>query len=88
MSYHAFGVLMVGALYLARKSHLLQFALGAALVWWYCVEHGSYFELPALIGLGLLFFYNGKRGRSMKWFFYVFYPAHILIIGLLHMWLF
>lgn len=88
MSYHAFGVLMVGALYLARKSHLLQFALGAALVWWYCVEHGSYFELPALISLGLLFFYNGKRGRSMKWFFYVFYPAHILIIGLLHMWLF
>lgn len=24
--------------------------------------------------------YNGKRGHSMKWFFYAYYPAHLLVI--------
>lgn len=24
--------------------------------------------------------YNGKRGRPLKWFFYAYYPAHLLVI--------
>jgi hypothetical protein len=27
--------------------------------------------------------YNGKPGVRSKWFFYIFYPAHLLLIGLL-----
>lgn len=42
--------------------------------------------LYALVGCGLtiplLLAYNGKRGRPMKYFFYVYYPAHIIILGL------
>lgn len=30
----------------------------------------------------LLGAYNGGRGRSMKWFFYAYYPAHIAVLGL------
>ena len=81
MSYHAFGVLLCGALYLGRRFRLLQIALGALLVAWYCWDHADLFESYAVIGLALLLFYNGKRGRAMKWFFYVFYPAHLLIIA-------
>lgn len=33
--------------------------------------------------------YNGKRGKwkGMKWFFYLYYPAHLFICGLIRIWL-
>lgn len=34
--------------------------------------------LPAIIML----FYNGKKGPSMKYFFYAFYPLHLIILEL------
>ena len=40
----------------------------------------------AVIGMAL---YNGQRGKNarvnrfMKWFFYIYYPAHLFVIGLL-----
>ena len=44
------------------------------------------FALYPLVGctatIPLLCAYNGKRGKSMKWFFYAYYPAHIAVLGL------
>ena len=44
------------------------------------------FALYPLVGcsatIPLLWAYNGGRGRSMKWFFYAYYPAHIAVLGL------
>lgn len=39
-----------------------------------------------LLGVGLTFFYNGKKGPSVpggKWLWYVLYPAHLLVLGLI-----
>lgn len=47
---------------------------------------------PAAACLTILFLYNGKEtgcgrpaGKSQKWFFYLYYPAHLLVIGLIKM---
>ena len=44
------------------------------------------FALYPLLGctatIPLLLAYNGSRGRPMKWLFYAYYPAHILVLGL------
>lgn len=38
-------------------------------------------------GIIILCFYNGKRAKRgqkfSKWFFYIFYPAHLLLLGLI-----
>ena len=40
-----------------------------------------------LAGFAILFLYNGKRAekgrRFSQWFFYLFYPVHLLILGLI-----
>lgn len=39
--------------------------------------------LGALIGVLLLLFYNGKKGNDrLKWFFYTYYPIHLLLLYL------
>lgn len=38
-------------------------------------------ELPGLIALVFIFFYNGKRGyNKMQWLFYFYYPLHLLTL--------
>lgn len=44
------------------------------------------YHMPYLLS-GLAFFplamYNGKKGKGLKWLFYIFYPGHLLIIFLI-----
>lgn len=48
----------------------------------------SMYEEPwALLGFGLILTYNGERGKQNKWFNYLFYPVHLLILGMLRMYL-
>lgn len=43
----------------------------------------SFYRLFALLSIPVLLLYNGQKGKySLKWFFYIFYPTHLLIIWL------
>lgn len=50
--------------------------------------YNEMFQVGVLLCLPLLRLYNGERGggRSSKWTFYVFYPAHLLVLGLFRLW--
>jgi len=37
--------------------------------------------LCALVAVVLVFLYNGKPGRKIKWAFYAFYPVHIAVLA-------
>ena len=45
-------------------------------------------QIFALLAVPLLALYNGTRGKwKLKWFFYLFYPAHLVLIYLIGMFL-
>ena len=44
-------------------------------------------EVWSILGFGLTIMYNGKKGKQNKIFNYLFYPAHLLLLGLLRMYL-
>lgn len=56
--------------------------LGACLMLNYAY---TYYELPALADVVLVYFYNGRPGPRMKYFFYLFYPVHLALLGLVQM---
>ena len=75
--YGAIGVLLIVVLYITRASRPLQCLFGAVAV---C------YELPAPLAFLPVSLYNGQRGRCSRaeqWAFYLFYPAHLLRLGLL-----
>lgn len=47
---------------------------------------GGFFQFGLLLAVPLLLCYNGQRGTSVagKWFFYAFYPLHLMILTIIH----
>lgn len=43
----------------------------------------SWIELFGVLAFPLFHLYNGQRGRQSKYFFYAFYPGHLLLLALL-----
>lgn len=45
----------------------------------------EFYNFYSIISVVILFFYNGTRGKyNLKYFFYIFYPAHIALIYLVN----
>jgi len=88
--YGFYGVLLIFVFYICKNQTvlvkwfmvlvpagaLLCYAEQGSLLW----SFAQMFELGAL---PLILTYNGKRGPKVRYFFYVFYPAHLLLLYLI-----
>ena len=73
--YGAVGVAVMGLMYLLRDRLLAAACLSLVLL--VLLSRLELYCIPAFLAIAL---YNGKRGRQPKYFFYVFYPAHLLLL--------
>ena len=73
------GILLIVAFYLFRGKKLL---LGAALLFISGYLLG-YINILAVLAIVPIAFYNGQKGKSIKYVFYIFYPAHLLVLAAL-----
>lgn len=74
--YGAMGILLIAIFWLYREKKAWRLALGAGwnFLWSSAIQYAG---ALAMLPLAL---YRGEKGRSMKYFFYLFYPAHLLIL--------
>lgn len=80
LEYGALAIFTMALLYIFRKEKGLRLFSGALLSG---INSYESYGLGALAYLPI-FFYNGERGRfQLRWFFYVFYPLHLLFMYLM-----
>ncbi len=76
--YDAFGVLLIYFLALTDKVYTRVLLLA---VFAFLQYYPSFYFWSALLPALLIIFYNGELGKySLKYFFYIIYPVHILIL--------
>lgn len=87
-------VMAIVAMYSNRDN--LQKQIASMMFWVAIYSVVSFFcvnKVYALVQLGVILVYpllnqyNGQKGTAkwMKWFFYLYYPAHLLIVGLIRL---
>ncbi len=69
--YNAYGILLLAVFWWFSNNRIRSVSLGFLL----------FLEEPySVLGFATLLFYNGKRGAGLRYFFYLFYPLHLLAL--------
>lgn len=74
--YNMFGILIIFAFHIYRdnfKRLYLVFLMITLLMF-------STIQIFAVLALPIIYYYNGKKGKNIKYIFYAFYPVHLLLI--------
>ena len=80
--YNAFGVALVFIFFVFKDRGLL--IQNVVALMYQFVARGVGIQAWAMLSAVPLMMYNGEKGRSLKWFFYCFYPGHLLILYLIN----
>lgn len=83
-SYGESGVITILIIFLLQSRPALALVISTFVLALFNFSFVQLFALPSAL---LVAMYNQKRGRPIKYFFYVFYPAHLLIFAFIAMWL-
>lgn len=75
--YASIGVLVIIIFYLFRMERMKSGIFACALLAFAGLD-----EIVSFLSLIPIKLYNGERGRQMKYFFYAFYPVHLLVLYL------
>ena len=73
------GIVAIAVIYLLRGQKVIAFAASVLAL---TVITGD-IEILAMLMVYPIMKYDGTRGKNMKWIFYVFYPAHLLVLALI-----
>lgn len=82
IDYGFFGCLLPVIAYLvpesaSKETHIYYFTAGLVIL---SMAHG-WIQIFSLLSIPLLLLYNGERGKfNMKYFFYIFYPSHLIVL--------
>jgi len=82
VDYSGVGVISIAIMYL-YGADILMGSMGVNMV----LICQSANEIFTVFTTPLLLMYNGKRGRNLKYFFYIFYPLHLLILWLVKVYI-
>ncbi len=67
---------------------IVLWSLVYALVYFFFLDklYGA-LQMFTFLTIPILAMYNGERGKwkGMKWFFYIYYPAHLVVIGIIRL---
>ena len=74
-------IVAIVVLYLLRRQRVIAFAAAVLVL---TVITGD-IEILAMFMLYPIMKYDGTRGKNMKYVFYTFYPAHLLVLALICM---
>ncbi len=92
------GIILIFALYMAKTKRLKAIVLviwsvglyllgqsfnGLGFAWTQITGFSIANCLCAILPCALIALYNGKRGKPLKWSFYVYYPAHLLVFSVI-----
>ena len=73
--YGAYGVIVIAIFYLFYETRIARDVVSLI-----CIGSYNIYSSAAIIPL---WFYNGKKGKGLKYFFYLFYPLHLVVLYLI-----
>ncbi len=72
--HNTYGLILIYIFYVFRDKPVIKYILSAIILFI------SYKYKFALLSIPIMMMYNGKKGFNLKYFFYTFYPLHLLIL--------